>query len=390
MILYAPGSLQGRWKGFTHPGITWDGTINFSKNLLTLFAASAVMEFGEMPGGISYAIISKEYTNLSVKFGYHFATIDTLCSDDSNQNYVSLRFAGGAGNYYGKALRITFLGNVLGRLGFKVSLMGDLLEAFLSGYDRATVEDKLDQVGRLFAASRLLDMALSGQNDVEILTKAFFKGDYDFLSIKRDDKLKEFYTHGGYWKRTVEDGHVYCVQDSSIDYLIGPGAASIAEKFIGHKVQELLDNIEAYYYFPLAIAKNSEMSDGTVSVRVKPIKGHIDRAGGIAFGIRNSSYYYVLRINALEDNIILFEYVNAKRYQRVAANENIHSNTWYDLSVEIRGNSIRGFLGGNPVIKYSADKQIQGFIGLWTKADSVTCFDALTLESDAQRKVIPF
>lgn len=383
--------MKAVWKGFTHPGITWTGTINFTaNNLMTLFASSAVSEFGEMPGGASYAILTKEYANLSVKFGYHFATIDTICSDNSNQNYVSLQFAGGAGNYYGKALRITFLGNVLGRLGFKVSLKGDLLEAFISGYDRTSLEDKLDQLGRLFAASRLLDMALSNQNDVEVLTRAFFQGDYDFLSVKRDDELKEFYTHGGYWKRTVEDGHVYCVQDSSKDYLLGPGAASIAGKFIGHKVQELLDNIEAYYYFPLAIAKNTEISDGKVSVRVKPVKGHIDRAGGIAFGLRNSTNYYVIRINALEDNIILFEYVNGKRYQRVAVDEKIHSNTWYDLSVEVRGNNIRGLLNDNPVIEYNADKQVQGHVGLWTKADSVTTFDELTVRTNGQTRTIEF
>lgn len=383
--------MKAIWKGFTHPGVTWSGAINVTaKNLMTLFASSAVSEFGEMPGGISYAIISKDYANLSVKFGYHFATIDTLCSDNSNQNYISLQFAGGAGNYYGKALRVTFIGNVLGRLGFKVSLKGDLLDAFISGYDRPSIEAKLDQLGRLFAASRLLDIALSGQNDVDTLTEAFFNGEYDFLSVKPEDALKNFYTHGGHWKRTVEDGHVYCLQDSSKEYIIASGTAGIAGKFIGQKVQELLDNIEAYYYFPLAIAKNTEISDGKVSVRVKPIKGHIDRAGGIAFGIQNSSNYYVIRINALEDNVILFEYVNGKRYQRVAVNEKIHSNTWYDLSVEIIGDSIRGFLDGIPVIEYTADNQVQGFIGLWTKADSVTYFDELIIETKGNKKVIKF
>jgi pyruvate, water dikinase len=383
--------MRAIWKGFTHPGITWSGAISITaRNLMTLFASSVVPEFGEMPGGISYVIMTKEYANLSVKFGYHFATIDALCSDDSNQNYVSLGFAGGAGNYYGKALRVAFLGSVLSKLGFKVSLKGDLLEAFVSGYSRPAVEDKLDQLGRLLAASRLLDMALSGQNDVDTLTESFFNGEYDFLSNRKEDDLKEFYTNGGYWKRIVEDGHVYCVQDSSKDYPIASGAAGTAGKFVGQKVQELLDNIEAYYYFPLAIAKSSEISDGKVSVRIKPIKGHIDRAGGIAFGIQNSSNYYVLRINALEDNIILFEYVNSKRYQRVALNEKISSSTWYELSVEILGNSIRGYLDGTPVIEYTADKQVQGFIGLWTKADSVTCFDALILETNAQKKIITF
>jgi len=367
--------MKAIWKGFTHPGITWAGAINFNaKNLMTLFASSALSEFGEMPGGTSYAIISGEYANISVKFGYHFATVDTLCSDNSNQNYI----------------RITFLGNVLGKLGFRVSLKGDLLDAFISGYDRPSTEDKLDQLGRLFAASRLLDMVLSGQNDVDTLTKAFFNREYDFLAVRRDDDLKGFYTHGGYWRRAEKGGHTYCVQDSSKDYPLAGGTAAIAEKFIGRKVQEFLDTIEAYYYFPLAIAKNTEIADGKTGVRVRPVKGHIDRAGGLAFGIRNSSNYYVMRINALEDNIILFEYVNGKRYQRVGVNVKIDANTWYDLSVEIRGNSIRGFLGGRPVMEYAADKPVRGYVGLWTKADSVTEFDALTVEQNGQTRVIAF
>ncbi|MBI4849600.1 MAG: pyruvate, phosphate dikinase [Nitrospirae bacterium] len=383
--------MNAIWKGFTHPGIKWEGTINLTtNNLMTLFASSAISEIGEMPGGISYAIISRDYMNLSAKFGYHFTTIDAMCSENSNQNYVSIQFAGGAGNYYGKALRISLLRNVLSRLGFQVSMKGDLLDALISGYDRPALEDKLDQLGRLFAASRLLDMTLSGRNDVDILTEAFFNGTYDFLSIKRADELKEFYTHGGYWKRTVEDGHAYCVQDSSKEYVIASGTAGIAGKIIGSKVQELLDNIEAYYYFPLAIVRNGKISDGTVSVMVKPMKGHIDRAGGIAFGIRNSSNYYVIRINALEDNVILFEYVNGKRRQRMAVNEKIHSNIWYNLSVQIRGSSIRGFIDNRPVITYTTDNCIKGFIGLWTKADSVTWFDNLTIETEGRRQIIEF
>ncbi len=383
--------MKAIWRGLTHPGISWSGTISVdAKKLMTLFAVSAASGAGESPGGTSYAILSGEYMNLSAKFGYHFATIDALCSEISNQNYISLQFSGGAGNYYGKSLRISFLGNVLKKLGFQISLKGDLIEASLTGYDKTSEERVLDLIGRLLASSRLLDVAISDQGDVELLTNAFFEESYDFLSKRRDDGLRNFYTHGGYWKRMDSEGHTYCVQDGSKEYSIASGAAGIAGKFIGQKVQELLDNIEAYYYFPLAIAKNSEMSDGKVSVRVKPVRGHIDRAGGIAFGILNSSYYYVIRINALEDNIILFEYVNGKRYQRAAINEKIHPDRWCELSVEVRGKRIRGFLDGDPVIEYTADKDVRGFIGLWTKADSVTWFDALTVDINNKKKTIPF
>ena len=43
------------------------------------------------------------------------------------------------------------------------------------------------------------------------------------------------------------------------------------------------------------------------------MSGNVDQAGGLAFGIRNINSYFVLRVNALENNVILFEYVNNKR-----------------------------------------------------------------------------
>jgi pyruvate,water dikinase len=384
--------MKAVWKGFTHPGITWSGAIGVDmKKFVTLFATSLTSEAKEEPGGTSYAIISGEYMNLSAKFGYHFATIDSLCSENSNQNYISMQFAGGAGDYYGKSLRISYLGNVLKRLGFQVSFKGDLLEAFLTGYDRPSMEEKLDQMGRLLASSRLLDMALSNQHDIEVFTDSFFRGEYDFLSPKRDDQPQDFYVHNGYWKRSIEDGHVYCVQDGSKSgFALSSGIAGVAGKFIGASVQEFLDNIEAYYYFPLAIAKNSDMGDGVIRAEIKATGGHIDRAGGIAFGIRNAGNYFVIRINALEDNVILFEYKERKRYQRVSVTETIESQKWYGLSVEIRGKDIKGYLDGKMVLEYTAEKPVKGLVGLWTKADSVTYFDQLTIKTDAGEKSIAF
>lgn len=384
--------MKAIWKGFTHPGISWSGTISVDAwKLMTLFAVSATFEGGEAFGGTSYALLSGEYMNLSARFGYHFATIDSLCSEDSNQNYISLQFSGGAGNYYGKSLRISFLGNVLKKMGFQISLKGDLIEASLIGYDKAATGRFLDLLGRLLASSRLLDMAISGQNDIERFTDAFFREDYDFLSQKQDDQPHDFYVHGGDWKRIIKDDHAYCLQDGSkAGFSISSGVAGIMGKVVGQALQDFLDNIEAYYYFPIAVAKGREISDGIVSVRVQPVSGHIDRAGGIAFGIQNVNNYFVLRINALEDNVILFEYINGKRIQRVVAKEKIVSNEWYNLSVEIRGNIVKGYLENRLAIEYIAEKPVKGFVGLWTKADSVTCFDELTVQAKGHKQVIEF
>ena len=384
--------MKAIWKGFTHPGITWSGAIGVDmKKFVTLFATSLTSEAKEEPGGTSYAIISGEYMNLSAKFGYHFATIDTLCSDNSNQNYLSLQFAGGAGDYYGKSLRVSYLGNVLQKLGFQVSLKGDLFEAFLIGYDRPSMEEKLDLLGRLLASSRLLDMALSNQHDIDLFTDSFFRGEYDFLSPKRDDQPNDFYVHNGYWKRSIEDGHVYCVQDGSKSgFTISSGVAGVAGKFLGASLQDFLDNVEAYYYFPLAIAKNSDMEDGTIRANIKAVGGHIDRAGGVAFGIQNAGNYFVLRINALEDNVILFEYKENKRSQRASVTVPIESQKWYELAVEISGRDIKGYLDGKMALEYTAEKPVKGLAGLWTKADSVTYFDAMTIKTETGEKSIIF
>ncbi len=156
--------------------------------------------------------------------------------------------------------------------------------------------------------------------------------DYDFILKKRDDELKGFYTHGGYWRRAVENGHVYCIQDGSKwGRGISSGIAGMMGKVIGRAYQEFLDNIESYYYFPVAILKDSEMSDGTISVKIKPVSGNIDRAGGIAFGIKNIDNYFVIRTNALEGNVILFEYVNGRRIQRVSVRKRVESGKWHML-----------------------------------------------------------
>ena len=382
--------MKAIWKGFSHPGITWSGAINFDmKDFLTLMAVSATSESGEGPGGNSYALLSRDYLNFSAKFGYHFATVDTLCGENSSQNYIALQFAGGAGNYAGRSLRITFLADILKKLGFDISIQGDLLDASLMGYDQPAMEEKLDQLGRLLACSRLLDMAISNAGNIERLVNLFFQEDYNFLAGSEQERLPGFYVQNGDWDSSIEEGTPIYLQDGSKSGLfLLSGLVGFANKLWGASTQERLDNIGAYYYFPLAIAKNSEMADGAAEVQVKALKGNIDRAGGLALGIKNAGNYFVLRINALEDNVILFEYVNNKRFQRASINMKIESNHWYKLKVEVEGSQIKGYVDDKAVLEYRADKPVQGYVGLWTKADSVTAFRNLSCKDKKLAKDI--
>jgi hypothetical protein len=47
--------------------------------------------------------------------------------------------------------------------------------------------------------------------------------------------------------------------------------------------------------------------------------------------------------------------------------------------VEVQGNQFRGFLNSQQVAGATDDTFKSGGVGLWTKADSVTCFDNVEL-----------
>ncbi len=375
--------LKALWKGFCHPGISWSGGAAGGGlgDLMRLASAGAMPGVPEL-GGDSYALVAADYLNLNVKFGYHFAYLDALCSDIPSQNYVSLQFSGGLGSQYGKSLRLTFLGAVLERLGFRVVITGDILDAQLVGHDAASAGDVLDQVARLLASSRLLDMAISHQDRVEPMVEAFFRADYDFLGEGLTQRLPDFYTQDGNWTRVEEDGRTLFVQDGT-EWGAGltSGFTKLMRKVVGGpKYQDFLDNVHAYFHFPKAIAKGSAVTDAALALRVRPMGGVIDQAGGLAFAVRNMANYFALRINALEDNVILFEFVNGRRYQRATVARRIETGRWYSVAAVVRGNSVQGFLDDEPLLEYRADRSLEGYVGMWTKADSLTHFADLRIE----------
>jgi pyruvate,water dikinase len=373
---FASAPIQALWRGFTHPGINWHGTVQFDgSRFLTRLAAAATSEFGPEPGGDSYALIGTDYLNLSAKFGYHFATLDTFCGDEPDHNYLSLQFSGGAGSLFGKTLRLQFLGKVLDELGCTVTIQGDLLEATLNRHGRADMLERLDQIGRLLASSRLLDMAITNPEDVDALAADFLAGNYDLLNRKEQLPLQEFYTHLGHWRQVEEEGELCWMVDGSRGMgTLAIGVSGLMSKALGKSYQELLDTIGAYNYFPLAISKSGEMGNGVIAFKVKPLHGSIDQAGGLVFGLRDIGNYFVFRINALENNAILFEFVNNNRVERARYELPVARNKWYAMAVRITGNSATCMVNGVAVIDYQAERSLHGHFGLWAKADSVTLF----------------
>lgn len=127
--------------------------------------------------------------------------------------------------------------------------------------------------------------------------------------------------------------------------------------------------------YPALSLSDKIYSDVTVSTRFKPVSGRTDRAAGIIFRIQDKDNYYILRANALEDNVNIYRYVGGERRAIQEGSAKVSSGTWQDLRVEIKGNHIRGFLNGKQVVEVTDNTFKSGKIGLWTKEDSFTCFD---------------
>jgi pyruvate,water dikinase len=370
------------WRGLSYPGIKWSGAVAVgAQDFLSLMAAGARPQNNSRLGGASYAILSGDYLNLNVRFGYHFATVDALCGPDVEQNYVTLSFAGGVGAYHGRSLRIQFLAGVLTRLGFAITIKGDLIEASLMRLDQPAMETALDQLGRLLGTSRLLDMALKTPEQVVALTESFFRGMYDFLEPERVDAPSNFFLITGDWKNSDSGMGAGILQDGShFVSSVSIGITQTLNRFMGKRYQEFLDNVEAFCYFPLIIAKESNMADGSAEVWVKPMAGVIDQAGGLAFAIRDWANYFVFRINALEDNAVLFEFRNGKRFERLSVETSVRRNQWHHLRIETQDRQIRAFLDGRNLLEYQAEHNLTGSLGLWTKADSVTLFKDVIMQ----------
>jgi 3-keto-disaccharide hydrolase len=134
------------------------------------------------------------------------------------------------------------------------------------------------------------------------------------------------------------------------------------------------------YRFPLIIADEGTFGDMDLSVKFKAVSGKVDQAGGLIFRLKDANNYYVVRANALENNFNLYKVIDGRRREITGSSATVPSGPWHELRVQVTGDRITCYFDGEKKIETS-DSTFQGpgKIGLWTKADSVTSFDDLTV-----------
>src|SRR5262245_22954712 len=125
----------------------------------------------------------------------------------------------------------------------------------------------------------------------------------------------------------------------------------------------------------VALLEDQKFGDVDISVRFRPISGKEDASGGIIFRARDGRNYFLIRANALENNFRLYTLVNGKRSTIASARVTEPSlGAWHSIRVVAAGSKIQGYLDGVRLLDHDDKTYTEGWVGLWTKADSVTEF----------------
>ena len=155
------------------------------------------------------------------------------------------------------------------------------------------------------------------------------------------------------------------------------------EKFLAQ-----LDPDSTRSRFPVAVLGDVRATDVDLSVRFKPISGLVDQAAGLVWRYQDQDNYYIVRANALENNVVLYKVEKGKRTDLPVKGEGrtygkkaqVPSGQWSALRVVAAGSRFEVYYNGAKLYEVEDSTFTQaGTVGVWTKADSVTYFDDLTV-----------
>lgn len=163
------------WKGISHSSIIWADHEYYNWKAYDNAALTDGFSFKNDSDSASYAVCSKDYVNINIKFGYHFTLVDCLCGAEAAQNYCAIRFAGGGGTFEGRFYRLQFIESILAKIGFEVHSKNDVIDAKVVGIAQEDLEKILITLGRMLGTTKLMDMRLKDEGAVITYLNQFFE-----------------------------------------------------------------------------------------------------------------------------------------------------------------------------------------------------------------------
>jgi hypothetical protein len=148
----------------------------------------------------------------------------------------------------------------------------------------------------------------------------------------------------------------------------------------GSKAVAITQNQNTGQTFNMLIHQTLSVGDAPFSVKLRALSGKEDQGGGPVWRYQDNNNYYIARWNPLEKNFRVYVVREGKRKQLASVDVTADPAAWHTIAIDHAGNRIKASLDGRQLIEVTDDTfSTLGKIGLWTKADAATAFDALQI-----------
>jgi hypothetical protein len=150
-----------------------------------------------------------------------------------------------------------------------------------------------------------------------------------------------------------------------------------------NKVLAQTDRDRTARRFAIALAGSGKYRNVKVSVRAKPVGGDVEKVAGLVWRYQDADNYYVARWN--DNSVRVDRVVKGERQPLTQPKEEIpmkiDAKAWQTMTVQHFGDAIKVTVAGKTVFEGKDKAYSQpGRVGVWTKADSQTLFDDLSVE----------
>jgi hypothetical protein len=163
--------------------------------------------------------------------------------------------------------------------------------------------------------------------------------------------------------------------------------ANQAQAVFGSRWNEFIDDLPGTAYFPIAVFNGvPNFSGGTITARLATIGGNLDQDAGVMFNYQPNGDMMALRVDMLESNVKLYQWVNGQpTVLKLATNVPAAMARWHDLSVVVsnEGSHVVGILDGLKFLEADLPTPVSGGVGAWAKSDTVVLFDTFSVDQTA-------
>ena len=137
----------------------------------------------------SFAIVSSNYMNFSIRLGYHFSMVEAFAGETLNDNYLRFFFKGGGAAIDRRLRRVRLISELLEMLDFRVRVTEDVINASLLKFRQSDIEKRLEIMGRMTVFTKQLDMAMYNDDITDWYRDEFVRDHMQPFEINASGRL---------------------------------------------------------------------------------------------------------------------------------------------------------------------------------------------------------